>query len=120
MLIVCNFNMTPAASGTLEAGAKYQCIYTLFCGESLRQFDLLSADIESVVTLNVDYIIRVCPVLSPCKFAVKTEARNMPWNEKPRRLTVRLYAARLIDINGYLEYFPEATLTDNIGVTKLN
>ena len=42
---VLNFNMTLAASGTLEAGAKYQYICTLVCGEALRQFDLLSAEV---------------------------------------------------------------------------
>ena len=40
--------------------------------------------------------------------------------KKPRALTVRHYVARLIDLNEYLEYFPGATLNDNIGVTKLN
>ena len=40
--------------------------------------------------------------------------------EKMRSMTVRCYAARLIDLHEYLASFPEATLTDNIGVTKLN
>ena len=39
--------------------------------------------------------------------------------EKPRALTVRRYAARLIDINEYLTSFPGATLNDKIGVTEL-
>ena len=37
----------------------------------------------------------------------------------PQSLTVRRYAARLIDLNEYLASFPGATLTDKISVTKL-
>ena len=50
--------MTLAASGTPEAGAKYQYLCTLVHGEALHQLDLLSADVEFKGTLNVDYIIR--------------------------------------------------------------
>ena len=38
LLLVRNFNMTLAASGTLETGAKVQYICTLVRGEALRQF----------------------------------------------------------------------------------
>ena len=58
LLFVSNFNMTLAASGTLEAGVKYQYLHTLVCREALCQFDLLSADLEGTQTLNVDYIIK--------------------------------------------------------------
>ena len=50
--------MNLSALGTLEAGAKYQYLRTLVCGEALRQFDLFSDDIEGTETLNVDYIIK--------------------------------------------------------------
>ena len=40
--------------------------------------------------------------------------------KKPRALTVRRYMSRLIDLNEYLASFPGSTLTDNIGVTKIN
>ena len=59
LLLICNFNMTLAVSGMLEAGAKCQYIRTLACREAMYQFDSLSADVESVENLNVDYIIRV-------------------------------------------------------------
>ena len=59
LLFVRNFNMNLAASGTLEAGVKYQYLLTLVCGKALRQFDLLSTDIEGTHTLNIDYIIKV-------------------------------------------------------------
>ena len=50
--------MTLAASGTLEAGAKIQYLRTIACGGVLRQFDLLSSDIENMQTLNVDGIVK--------------------------------------------------------------
>ena len=40
--------------------------------------------------------------------------------KKPHSLKVRQYAARLIDLNEYLDSFPGATMTDKIGVTELN
>ena len=54
-----NFNMTLAASGTLEAGAKIQDLHTIFRREALRQFDLLYADLEIKQHLNIDDIIKV-------------------------------------------------------------
>ena len=45
LFFVCNFNMTLAASGMLEAGAKYQYLRTISRVEALHQFDLLSDDI---------------------------------------------------------------------------
>ena len=40
--------------------------------------------------------------------------------KKPRAITVRRYAARLIDLNEYLAPFTGATLNYKIGVTELN
>ena len=51
--------MTLVASGMLEAGAKYQYLCNIFHIEALRHFDSLSANVEGMETLNVDYIIRV-------------------------------------------------------------
>ena len=39
--------------------------------------------------------------------------------KKSRALTVKRFAARLININEYLASFPGATLNDKNGVTKL-
>ena len=58
MLFIRNFNMTLAATQTLDTDAKIHYICTLLCGEALRQFDLFSADVENTETLNVDYYIR--------------------------------------------------------------
>ena len=52
-MFVRNFNMTLASSGTLEAGDKIQYLRTLVHREALRQFNSLSADVESTQTLNV-------------------------------------------------------------------
>ena len=58
LLFVRNFNMTLAASGTLEAGTKTQHLCTLVRGEALLKFESLSADVESTQTLNDDDIIK--------------------------------------------------------------
>ena len=52
-----NFNMTLAASDTLAMGAKIQYICTIVCGEALRQFDLLSTDMEGANPLTVENFI---------------------------------------------------------------
>ena len=53
-----NFNMTLVASGTMDMGAKIKYLLTLVRREALRQFDLLSADVESTRTLNVGDLIK--------------------------------------------------------------
>ena len=58
LLLFCNFNMTLAASGILEAGVKYQYLCNLLRGEALRQFEVFSDDVESTQTLNFDDIIK--------------------------------------------------------------
>ena len=58
LLFVRNFNMTLAASGTLEAGTKVHCLRTLVRGEALCQFDSLSDDVEGTENLNIDDIIK--------------------------------------------------------------
>ena len=40
--------------------------------------------------------------------------------KKPHALTVRRYAARLINLNEYLASFTGATLTAKFGITELN
>ena len=57
-MLVHNFNVTLAASGTLDAGAKYKYLCTIVRNEALRQFDSLSADVEGAETLNIDYSIK--------------------------------------------------------------
>ena len=49
--------MAHKASGTLEKSTKDQYIFSLVCGESLHQFDLLSADAESANPITVKAII---------------------------------------------------------------
>ena len=58
LLLICNFSTTLAASGTLEAGAKFQYLFTLVCGEALHKFDSLWDDLESTLNPNKDRIIR--------------------------------------------------------------
>ena len=113
--------MILAASGTLEEDAKFQYIRTLVRGEALRQFESLSADVESTETLNVDYIIRVLSqYFFPVNFLSQQKCTMWRGMKKTRSLTVRCYATQLIDLNEYSESFPGATLNDKIGVTELN
>ena len=58
LLFIWNFQMTLEAIGTLETEVKVQYLRTLVCGKPLRQFDLLSADVENRDTfLNVDSLL---------------------------------------------------------------
>ena len=52
------FNTTLAETGVLDTGAKIQYLCMLVRGVELRQFDLLSIDVESAENLNVEYIIK--------------------------------------------------------------
>ena len=121
MLFIRNFNMTLAASGTLEEGVMYQYLSTLFRREALHQFELLSADVKGTETLNADYIIRGLAQYFPLVNSLSKKKRTMHNGmKKIRSLTVRRYLALLIDLDEYLASFPGSTLTDEIGVTKLN
>ena len=57
MLFVCNFNMTPEASRMLKFGTNIEYLRTLILGESLRQFDLLSAEVECATPVILASII---------------------------------------------------------------
>ena len=46
LLFVRNFQKTLANTGTLEKESKVQYLCTIARGKLLRQFDLLSADVE--------------------------------------------------------------------------
>ena len=48
LLFVRNFNMNLAESGMLEVDTEFQYLCTLVRGEALRQFELLSSDVEII------------------------------------------------------------------------
>ena len=54
LLFVSNFNMTLAETWMLETDAKIQYLCMLVRVESLRRFEVLSSDVESIETLNVE------------------------------------------------------------------
>ena len=56
LLLVHNFNMTLTASGMLETADKAKYFCTLFYVEALRQFDLMSSDMESKNPLKAEDI----------------------------------------------------------------
>ena len=121
LMFVRNFNMTLAASGTLEADTKFQYLSTLVRGEDLSQFESFSADVESTQNLHVYEIIKdLAQYFPPVNSLLKQKRAMRRGTNKPRALTVRRYTARLIDLNEYLASFPGATLKDKMDVTKLN
>ena len=98
LLLILNFNMTIEATWTLDMDAKIQYLRPPFRKEELRQFDLLSADVENTETLNVDYYIKCLAVhLFPVNYLLKSAMRRRM--KKLRSLKVRRLAARLIDLN---------------------
>ena len=85
LLFVCNFNMTLAASGTLKADTKFQYLRATVRRELLRHFGPLSSGMESMETLNVDYVIRglaqyfsTVNSLSKQKRAMRRGIKNRP------------------------------------------
>ena len=83
-LFVRKFNMTLAASGTLEADANFQYLCTLVRREALRQFDSLSSGVESTETLNVDYTIRGLAQYIPHVNFLSKQKRTMRHGMKKR------------------------------------
>ena len=74
----------------------------------MRKFDSLSADVESMETLNVDYITRGLAQYPPPVNSLLKQKRAMRRGiPKPRSPTVRHYAARLIDLNAYFHPYRE-------------
>ena len=77
----------------------------------MRQFDLLSADVENTETLKLDDYIKGFALYFPPINSLSKKNRAMRRGmKKTRSLGVRRYAARLIDLNKYLDSFPGATL----------
>ena len=112
--------MTLEGSGMLETAAKVQYLHTLVWGESLRQLDTLSADVESTNPLTVEAIILgLCAYFPPVNSLLKQNQVMCSVMRKPCGLKVRCYANRLIDLNEYWALFPGAELADKIVMTEL-
>ena len=100
LLFIKNFNMTLAATGTLDMDAKIHYLYTLVRGEELRQFELLSADVKNTENLNVDYYISGLDFYFPPVNSLSKLKRVMRRGMiKLFILKVRRYEACLIDMN---------------------
>ena len=83
LLFRLNYNITLMVTGTLDMDMKIQYLCTLVCGEALCQFDLFSADVENIETLNVEYYIKVLALYPPPvnfltkqKRAIRREIKN--------------------------------------------
>ena len=95
LLFISNFKMTLAATGKLEIDTKIQYLRTLVHGEALRQFYLLSDDIENTETLNLDYYIKgLALYFFPVNLLSKQKRAIRHRMKKKHSLKVRRYAAR--------------------------
>ena len=105
----------------LETNAKVQYICKLVCGEVLRQFDLLSDDVENTDTsLTVDYPLKGLAYYFYLRIIFQNKRVQCTYVQKQNRLKVSRYALRLIDLSEYLTSFTGATIADKIGVFELN
>ena len=69
LLLIWNSKMTLAATETLDMDAKVQYLCTIFRGEALSKFDLMSTDVENTDTsLTADYIIKGLGWFFSCGF----------------------------------------------------
>ena len=82
-------------------------------------FDNGECGVTRTKTLNIDYIIWILAQYPhPVNYLSKEKCAMHHVMKKTHSLTVRRYAARLIDINEYSMSFPGANLNDKIGGTK--
>ena len=71
--------------------------------------------------LYMDYLLKGLAWYFPPVNSLSKQKRAMRrCMKKTRRLKVRRYAARLIDLNEYLTSFPGATMADKMGFNELN
>ena len=121
LLFIRNFNMTLKVSGMLKAGADIQYLQTLVRGEALRQFDVLSAEVDSDITEALTYIILgLVTYFLPVNALPKKNRAMRRGMRKLCGIKVRRYAARLVDLNEYLNVFPREKISDKCFVAEVN
>ena len=54
MIFVQNSQMTLEAPGKIASGKKIQYLSTIVRGKALRQIDMLSAEVESITSYNLN------------------------------------------------------------------
>ena len=109
-LFVCNSNMTLVARGVQVIYVNVHYLCTIVCGVALRNFDLLSVDVENIDTpLNLDDLFKGLSWYFPHVNSLKK-----------KRAKGRCYAARLIDLNEYFASFTGVTIYDKIGIHEIN
>ena len=99
LLLVCNFNMNIEASIMLEKSGYIQYLHTLVRGESVCQFDTLSAYVEIKTPLTVEAIIlRFGTYFFPFNVISKKKHVMRCGIRKLRRLKVRRYRDFLLNL----------------------
>ena len=100
--------MNLEVSVTTKKAVKVQYLHMLVSGEALHQFYSLSADVKSTNHLTVeDIILGLGAYFFPVNFLSKQECAILRVMRKPRGIKLRRYTDFLIDLNEYLDYFPE-------------
>ena len=114
-LFIRNFQMTLEVLITLADSEKINYLCMQLCGKTSLQLDTLSVEVISTTIEHLNHIILSLDtyffpinVLSKQNFAMRRGIRN-PWKLKVRRL-----AARMIEINEYLDAFSEAKASEKV------
>ena len=96
----------------LVANAKIQYFFALLCGEKLNKFDMLSSEVGSTISENLDKIILGLGMYFSPVIALQKKRAIRRRIKKPNSLKVRLHAACMVDIDEYLSVFPESKASD--------
>ena len=106
----------------MEMEAKVQYLHRLVREEALHQFDLPSYEVEIMDTyLTVDYLLQGLAWCFTSVISLSKQIRAMRCCMKtPFISKMRPYAARLIDLNEYLDSFPGAIMAYKIGINERN
>ena len=121
LLFMRNFNTNLVASRTLETGTKVQYLCTLVRRDTLHQIDSFYTGVEITEPLTTELTIKGLPLYFPTvNFLPKQKRAMLHGTSKQHCLKVRCYAARLIELNEYLDLFHGAKLSEKNDVTELN
>ena len=109
LLFIWNFQITLEATGALNSSASIKYICTLLRVKSLHHTANLSVKLGNTNTTHFKLILLdLGTYIFPFNEVSKNKKQKlMPCGmRKPRKLKVRRYADRMININEYLDIFP--------------
>ena len=120
-LFIHNFNRTLEVSGIIEAGTNIQYHCILKRGEVLHQFDAFYFEAEGATPSTLEYNILGLGTYFFSVNALSKKRRAMHRQVmKPRGLKANCRAARLIELNEYLDVLPGENISDNVFMKDIN